>query len=220
MTVQAVTFDVGGTLISVWPSVGEVYADVAANHGLPGLNPGELARRFGAAWSRRANFGYRRHEWEAIVDEIFAGLAPERPSRTFFDALYRRFDEPECWRIHSDVVEVLEALRERGVRLGLISNWDDRLRPLLTRLDLARWFEVIVISCEAGWVKPDRRIFETAAHAFWLQPGAILHVGDCLSEDVAGARAAGFRALLLDRAGQVAQPGVILHLSSVTEHLR
>src|SRR5512133_1823564 len=60
---QAITFDVGGTLLEPWPSVGHVYAEVAARHGLPGLAPEALNRQFHAAWRALPEFHYTRAEW-------------------------------------------------------------------------------------------------------------------------------------------------------------
>ena len=52
--IQAVTLDVGGTLIEPWPSVGHVYAEIAARFGAPGHAPALLNRQFGEAWRRIA----------------------------------------------------------------------------------------------------------------------------------------------------------------------
>jgi putative hydrolase of the HAD superfamily len=211
----AITFDVGGTLIEPWPSVGAVYAGVAAEHGLPGLAADELTRRFHRAWRARANFDYTRHAWAELVDATFAGLTAEPPSRTCFDALYRRFEAADCWRVFEDVLPALKELRARGLRLGVISNWDDRLRPLLERLHLARWFEVIVISCEVGSTKPSPAIFHAAARQFGLSPADFLHVGDSAEADVAGARRAGWAALRVVRHGPDGR-GTISGLASLT----
>ena len=81
----------------------------------------------------------------------------------------------------------------------MISNWDERLRPLLQQFQLDRYFETIVVSCEVGFAKPSPVIFEHAAKKLGIVPEQILHVGDSAEEDVAGANAAGVRALLVDR---------------------
>src|ERR1035438_1017740 len=67
-SIQAVTFDVGGTLIGVWPSVGHVYAEVAARHGINGLSAVSLNRRFAAAWRAATDFSHSRADWAALVD--------------------------------------------------------------------------------------------------------------------------------------------------------
>ena len=65
------------------------------------------------------------------MDQTFAGLTKARPSETFFHELYERFARPDAWEVFPDVVSVLEELAESGLKLGVISNWDERLRPLL-----------------------------------------------------------------------------------------
>jgi putative hydrolase of the HAD superfamily len=197
--ILAVTFDVGGTLIEPWPSVGHIYAEVAAQHGVPGLAPEILNHRFAAAWKARPGFDHSIEGWSAIVDETFGGLVPEKPSQTFFGELYQRFTRASAWRIYDDVLATLNTLRERGLRVGVISNWDQRLRPLLDALGLAGQFEVTVVSCEIGASKPSPAPFQAAAKAFKLQPDGILHVGDSTEMDVAGARAAGFQAVQIVR---------------------
>jgi putative hydrolase of the HAD superfamily len=196
---RAITFDVGGTLIEPYPSVGHLYSEVAAHHGLADLSPAELNRRFAEAWLKISKFDYTRATWMALVDHTFAGLAEVPPSRTFFAALYDRFAAPGAWRIFDDVIPTLRALSAQGFKLGIISNWDERLRPLLGRLDLDHFFSDLTISCEVGAIKPDRRIFERAAAKLGCAPSAILHVGDSREADVNGARAAGFSAIELRR---------------------
>ena len=197
--VKAVTFDAGGTLIEPWPSVGHIYSEIAARHGAGDISPELLNDRFIAAWHGRKNFNYTRSEWAAVVDETFAGFSAGLPSRTFFPELYEHFAQPAAWRIFDDVRPALTALAAQGVRLGLISNWDERLRPLLDRLGLAELFEVMTVSCEAGFAKPDKRIFKITAQRFGLATNHILHIGDSIREDVEGAQNAGFKAVLLSR---------------------
>jgi len=197
--VEAVTFDVGGTLIHPWPSVGHVYAEVAAKHGLKNFSPAKLNKNFAAAWRAKKNFQHTRKGWADIVDQTFTGLCEPSPSRSFFPAIYRRFAEADAWRIYGDVLPTLEALASRDIPLAVISNWDERLRPLLQQFQLDRYFETIVVSCEVGFAKPSPVIFEHAAKKLGIVPEQILHVGDSAEEDVAGAKAAGVRALLIDR---------------------
>jgi putative hydrolase of the HAD superfamily len=217
--ILAVTFDVGGTLIEPWPSVGAVYAAVAGRHGWPGLSVEVLNRQFATAWRARKAFDYSRAGWAAVVDATFRGLTDRPPSQTFFPALYERFAEPEAWQVFDDVLPALEGLAARGLRLGVISNWDERLQPLLRRLDLADFFEVIVVSCEAGAAKPDEAIFARAADQLRLPREQILHVGDSRDLDERGARAAGLQARWLRRNAAAAGPGPLQHLGELGESL-
>lgn len=96
---------------------------------------------------------------------------------------------------------MLDALRARGLKLLVVSNWDSKLPALLDRLDLTRHFDAVVVSALVGASKPAREIFETALSVAGVAAHEALHVGDSPSEDYEGARAAGLPALLLDRAG-------------------
>jgi putative hydrolase of the HAD superfamily len=205
--IQGVTFDVGGTLIEPWPSVGHVYAEVAARHGRRNLSVELLNERFAAAWRACVDFDYSRAGWERLVNATFRGLNDAVERVDFFPDLFERFAEPDAWRVFEDVRPALETLASRGLRLGVISNWDDRLRVLLRRLRLHDYFETLAISCEVGFTKPSPVIFEHAAAKLGLPPAAILHVGDSDELDVRGARAAGFRAARIERGGGA--PGAI-----------
>lgn len=197
--IQAVTFDVGGTLITPRPSVGDVYSDVAARHGYPGLSARDLELRFREAWRRTETFQHGRDDWARLVDRVFRGLVPEPPSRTFFGALYEEFARPDVWMVYDDVVSTLDWLAGMGMSLGVISNWDERLRPLLHELRLDRYFDAIVISCELGFAKPSPVIFEEALRQLGCPASGVLHVGDQLMDDFSGAISAGFTSLHLRR---------------------
>lgn len=211
MQIKAVTFDVGGTLIEPWPSVGHVYAEVASRHGFRNISVDVLNARFQTAWNARKPFEHSRTGWEALVDEIFLGLS-DPPSRTFFPELYNRFSEPDAWRLFEDVVPALETLASRGIRLGVVSNWDERLRGLLHVLGLDRYFQAYAISCEIGVSKPSRVIFDQAAVELALSADAVLHVGDSFEMDVVGARAAGFYGLRINRTASEPDAGTITAL--------
>lgn len=213
-SVEAVTFDVGNTLITTWPSVGHVYAEIAARHGCVGVTPEIFETRFQAVWPGRLHLAETRSGWEQVVDEVFEGLVDIPPSRTFFPELYDRFAQAESWRIYEDVLPTLDRLAAQGLRLAVISNWDERLRDLLRRLDLDGRFETIVVSSEIGHAKPHPAIFAAATARLGLPADRILHVGDSAEADLRGAREAGFRALQILRAADEPGPD---HLRSLLE---
>ena len=194
--VRAVTFDVGGTLIEPWPSVGHVYAEVAARHGIR-ADPDALTAAFGRGWKQRRGFDYSRAHWFTLVEEAFGGIAPV--SAGLFDAIYSHFTLAEPWRVYDDVVPTLERLTRRGLKLAVISNWDERLRPLLRAVELDRFFDAMIISTEVGAHKPDLQIYAAALKALGMTPAEVLHVGDGRREDLEGARAAGLTARLIRR---------------------
>ena len=113
--------------------------------------------------------------------------------------MYEAFATAAPWRMFDDVLPTLAEVRARGRKLAVVSNWDERLRPLLRELRLIEHFDVVVISQEAGFTKPSPEIFQRAASELGLPPEAILHIGDSEAEDLKGARLAGMKSLLLDR---------------------
>lgn len=217
--IQAVTFDVGGTLIEPWPSVGHIYAEVAARFGVRGAEPERLTRQFAAAWRAKHGFDYSREAWLNLVERSFAGITEPLPEG-YFATVYERFAEPDAWRVFDDVVPTLEALNKRGIRLAVISNWDERLEPLLERLGLRRHLEVVVVSCHAGFTKPSPEIFQLALEQLAIAPEAVLHVGDNSIEDVSGARAAGLRAKLIQRGAPFIAGEQIRSLRELAEVVR
>jgi len=215
--IEAVTFDVGGTLIQCWPSVGHIYADVAASHCHRYLSPVVLNRRFKTAWHNFKRFHHTYDQWAALVDTTFQGLIEPLPSTTFFPELFQRFAEPAAWQTFEDVIPTLEALKKRGLRLGIISNWDDRLRQLLRKLKLESYFQTIAVSCEVGAPKPSRRMFTTACDALGCSPGSTLHVGDSREMDVKGALNAGLQARWLRRGARRRAARTIMRLTELNK---
>lgn len=207
--IQAVTFDVTGTLIHS-PRLGELYAEVLGRHGIE-VEPREAGRLVREVWQElacRAEPGRDRFSshpegprgwWKRFLERFCEHLEAPPPSPFAAAELYHRFASAEAWEVYPEVPETLAALRRAGLRLGVISNWDSRLPDLLERLGLAGYLDVVVFSSDAGVEKPDRRIFLQALTRLRVAPGEALHVGDNRLEDVEGAVAAGMWALLLDR---------------------
>jgi putative hydrolase of the HAD superfamily len=193
--IRALTFDVTGTLIHS-PRLGSLYAEVLGRHGIE-VDPKEAGRLVREVWQELACLAEPgRDRFTAHPD------GPRGWWKRFlerFCELFHRFATAEAWEVYPEVPDVLTQLQAAGLRLGVVSNWDPRLPDLLERLDLARFFDVIVYSSAVGVEKPDRRIFLHAASRLRVPPGGALHIGDGRLEDVEGALGAGLRALHLDR---------------------
>ena len=119
------------------------------------------------------------------------------------------------FRAFPDAAPALAELRQLGARLVCVSNWDCSLPDVLARVGLAQRLDAVVTSAVAGARKPDPAIFAAALEVARCKPQEALHVGDSQAEDVEGARAAGIRALLLDRDGR----GDIGSLAAIRHHL-
>jgi putative hydrolase of the HAD superfamily len=136
-------------------------------------------------------------------------------SRAAFDRMAGHFRSPSAWAVYDDVVPALDALSRTGTKLAVVSNWDSYLPRLLDALDLTRYFPVVAVSALERTSKPDPEIFRRTCRRLDVLPKEALHVGDSVSEDLAGARSAGLAALLLDRAD--AHPEIADRIRSLAE---
>jgi putative hydrolase of the HAD superfamily len=103
------------------------------------------------------------------------------------------------FRAHADAAPAVAALRRRGVRLVVASNWDCSLPCALAAAGLDGAFDAVVPSAVAGAAKPDPRLFAAALDAAGVGPERAVHVGDSVRHDIEGARAAGVFGVLLRR---------------------
>ena len=197
--IRAVTFDAGRTLLEPSPSVGVVYAQAARTAGFGSFLPDELEMRFRKAWSARGAFDYSRSSWALLVQSVFEGLTPAAADDPLFSAIWKRFSEPDAWHVYPDVRPCLAALESSGIRMAVLSNWDERLHEVLRGVGLSSAFDFVLPSVEGPAPKPDSRLFHLASQRLGLPPESILHVGDGWQEDFEGARAAGFQARWLKR---------------------
>jgi putative hydrolase of the HAD superfamily len=207
--IEAVTFDVTHTLIHS-PRLGEIYSEVLRRHGLE-IGAEEARRLISVVWqelSCSADPGRDRFSshpegergwWSRFLERVCELKGAPPPSRFATAELFHRFGTASAWEVYPEVPGVLAALARRGVRLGVVSNWDHRLPGLLADLGIDPLFGAITYSGKVGVEKPDRRIFLHALAELGVEPAATLHVGDGRLEDVEGAVAAGLRALHLTR---------------------
>lgn len=208
---RAVTFDAGGTLLYPHPSVGEIYADAARRHGVTadaaamedGFRRAWVACHHDSAVAAAGNVS-QREWWREMVFQTLEMAGVTLPDReAYFHELYDLFAAPEVWRLFPDAIETLMAVRKLDLKVGLLSNWDHRLRPVLEGLGLMPLLDAVTISCEVGVEKPDPKIFHAAWSALGVARGEeVLHVGDSYRDDVLGALAVGMGAVLVERAGK------------------
>lgn len=100
------------------------------------------------------------------------------PDERLHDTLYDRHMTPSAWEPYPDAADVLGALRDRGIGIGVVSNigWD--LRPVFREHGLDRYVDVYVLSFEHGVQKPDPRLFRAACAELGADPREVLMVGD------------------------------------------
>jgi putative hydrolase of the HAD superfamily len=206
--ILAVVFDAVGTLLVPGESVGETYARLARAHGVtlpasrledsftrvlaaappnvhPGAPLGVAAERERGWWRERVRETFRAADGMARFDDFEA----------FFARLWCHYAEAPAWRLCAGVRQCLDGLAARGLRLGVLSNFDQRLRRLLQSLGLAERFEVVTLPADAGAAKPERAIFDACLGRLGLPAERVLYVGDHAVRDVAAAEQAGWLAL-------------------------
>ena len=230
--IKAVLFDATDTLFTPNPSVGAVYARVAADFGIL-LDARAVDASF-ADDARAVIYALRTHGlavweneaaarafWRRLLDVIFLRLAQKTCPEACFQAIYQAFATAQAWRVFPDVIPALDLLRRRKIRLGIVSNFDERLYRIVPALGLQDYFRVVLPSTEAGVSKPDRRIFLKALRRLNAEPSAALYVGNDPESDAAGAAAVGMRWLLVDRGGRLpAGENVIRSFSEIPGRLR
>jgi putative hydrolase of the HAD superfamily len=220
--IRAIVFDAVGTLIHPEPPAAVVYAQAGRRFGSR-HDSATIAAAFAAAFRRQDAIDYaaalRTDEareaarWRAIVAEVLDDVAdPE----ACFRHLYEHFGAPAAWRTEPDAVSTLDALALRGYRVGIASNFDQRLRSVLAPGKLRDL--PLIISAAIGWRKPAPAFFAEACRAVAAESREVLYVGDDLRNDMEGARDAGLAAILYDPRRRA--PSGIPTITSLSDLLR
>lgn len=212
---RAILLDALGTLVELEPPW--VHLAVALGDGVP-------PDRLEAAVRAEMRY-YRAHSDEGRDAGSLADLR-QRCADVLSRELGRTVDVETLmaairFRAFPDAPPALARLRERGLTLVCVSNWDCSLPEVLERSGLRGALDAVVTSAAAGARKPDPSIFVRALELAGTTPGEAMHVGDTAAEDVEGARAAGIRALLLTRNGRAGrdEKATITSLDEIDDHL-
>ncbi len=198
--VEAVLFDWGGTLTpwhtidlrEQWRAYTEVYEPARADELAGCLHEAELA-----AWQRAVH-----HRRSGTIDDIFrsCGIDPAGDRHERALAAYHAFWAPHT-RIDPDVPPLLEALRTRGIRIGVLSNtlWTRAYHESVFERDgVLHLIDGAVYSSEIEWTKPHPEAFAAALRAVGgCDPTTAVFVGDRPFDDIHGAKSAGMRAILV-----------------------
>lgn len=209
---KVIFLDAVGTLFGVRGSVGEIYSAIANQFGVEAPAT-ELNAAFFQAFAASSPPIFPGNDpeeipqcefewWRVIALRTFqqAGVLNQFADFTdFFDQLYHHFATAQPWFVYPDVIPALEAWRRVGIQLGVLSNFDSRLYFVLKALKLEEYFTSVTISTQTGFAKPDPQIFTIALEKHFCEVQDAWHIGDSLKEDYQGAKAAGLKAILLER---------------------
>jgi putative hydrolase of the HAD superfamily len=188
MPVRGVVFDLYGTLIDDAPP--DDYARFLAETARTiGADP----ERFRIAWE--ANDVAR---YTGPIESCFQSICADLEVADFHSALDLRLERMRALLVpRPDAVSTLQRLRQRGLRLGMISNASSELSGLWTESAFAPLFDAALFSADEGMMKPDRRLYERMAELLDVAPADTLFVGDGAYRELQGAEAVGMTAVLI-----------------------
>jgi HAD superfamily hydrolase (TIGR01549 family) len=211
--VKAVFFDVGWTLSYPQRSLWDIFAEVIREGGVETTSE-EVEATVHSVISRHreraisefldgAEYTDSDEEFEALFlamgHLMFNKSGLEGDPDAFTRDVLERFWLLENWAVYPDVVDAIERLRARQIRIGILSNATSAMVGFLEEIGLLKYFDFCVVSAIVGTKKPDRRIFEGALEQAGVEAANAAHVGDMYLEDILGARNVGVRPFLIDR---------------------
>jgi putative hydrolase of the HAD superfamily len=207
--IKAVFFDLYHTLIEYAPPREETLAVALRRFGIK-QTPANLRRSIiagdeyfyqqAAQKSLSKRTETERHVFWATYQTIVLKEAGVEPKPELVSAILNDMNSTKYELIlFDDVMPALTSLESRGIILGLVSNVDRDVSSLLDKLSIGSRLKIKLTSCEVGFTKPDPAIFLEAVRRSGMTGSETLYIGDQYQIDVLGARAAGLKALLLDR---------------------
>lgn len=206
--IDAIMFDLGGTLIDLSPSREEIFSGVLASHGHR-ADPKKVAaalakadavfdREFARLDGKDEERFWTRYD-SMVLEELGAKVNLERFAEDVSRAFEKVMGRVESWVLYPEVRPVLEGLGKRDFALGVISNATDLARRVMDNLGLTELFDFVIISSEVGVSKPSPRIFQMGLERAGTSPNRALYAGDRPELDVLPAFRVGLHAVLVDR---------------------
>lgn len=224
--ITTIFFDAADTLFFIKEGLGNTYAGVARKYGAD-PDTAALRKAFSKAFRNAPPLAFggvspeerkrlEKEWWKKVVTDVYTEVGMFAGFDEHFDELFEVF-RTGAWTLFPETVRVLETLKSKGYRLGIISNFDSRVYDVMERLGIYGYFDTFVISSEAGYAKPSHGIFLAALEKAGVNSEESIHVGDDLKNDFHGPRALGIRAILLDREGEYASLNRMDRINDLTE---
>jgi putative hydrolase of the HAD superfamily len=203
--IRAILLDAVGTTIVPASPVSQTYHLFGRRHGSR-LELQETGTRFREAFriedeiDRAAGYvtseARERDRWRKIVQAVFSDV---KDWQGLFEELWSHFAQPQTWQPVPDAVRFIQETVAKGIRIVLASNFDQRLRTIVSAFAELSALEGLAISSEIGWRKPAPRFYLAVLDRLCLRPEEVLSLGDDEVNDVQGAMAAGLQARLVRR---------------------
>jgi putative hydrolase of the HAD superfamily len=208
-SVRGIVFDAVGTILRPAPPFPVIYQAAARRFGVE-LEQAAIFAKFVTAFGAsdiydRDVLQYRdseqreRDRWHAIVSSVFSDFVSGTELKALFEELFSHYGKPASWQLFADVPDCWRALRQRGLRVGIGSNYDSRLESVVAGQSPLNENDGLFISSLVGYRKPAREFYDAIAAAWQLQPEQLLMIGDDQLNDYQGALDAGWHSFFLDR---------------------
>lgn len=207
--IKAVFLDFYGTIVRFTPSAEDIQQQAAEDHGLKVnletiVNAYPVADKYMADENARKLISSRSHlEQIAFFTEYELRLltaAGHQVSDELAAAIWHQVNiTPKSLSLYEDAIPALKSLKEANMVVGIITNMNSDIGPVLERLGIANWIDFWTTSSEVGSGKPHKPIFEAALKKASVNANEALHVGDQYEGDFLGAKSAGLYALYLNR---------------------
>ncbi|HEY7350298.1 MAG TPA: HAD hydrolase-like protein [Ktedonobacterales bacterium] len=214
--IRTIFFDAGFTLLRPSLSLIETCQDVCQREGVH-LDSEQLSQQLpeaNAYFLKAARANPRTWASEEAISLFWRGyykmflrpfIAEENEAllERCAEEIIREFDQHTHWELYPDALPTLQALEGRGFTLGIISDWGVNLAPIISSLNLPRYFDCLVISAVSRYSKPEAGLYDLALQRASAIPDYAIHIGDSYIHDVLGARTVGITPILIDRPGKL-----------------
>ena len=146
-----------------------------------------------------------------------SGIEFQNKDKIFFDDLTENYYK-ECYII-DDAVRTINELKKMGLKIALLSNSSEISHIVLDKLNIRNLFDVVVISCDYGFLKPDPRIFQITMDKLKLSNTELVMIGDKITTDVLGAKVLDIDVIYFNKSEKEANSNPNISFLAITNSL-
>lgn len=226
--IKAVFFDAADTLFYIREGLGKTYAEPARKYGID-PSPSELKKSFSKHFPSAPPLAFGRVSdterkdlekqwWYDVVRNVYDDIGMFNEFDNYFEDLFEHFRKG-AWEIFPETEPVLTSLKNKELKLVVVSNFDSRVYDVCRNLGILNYFDDFIISSEAGYAKPSAEIFQLALNRNYLDESECIHIGDNFENDYLCPRSIGMNAVFLDRENKLDNNEIfrIQNLKQITE---
>ena len=202
MVFSGVIFDMHGTLVYENPDVPTQWRIMAQQLGVDCVAFAEVFDRDVRPLMAGKMSAHRRYK--DVLESLNLDAGPDQTHR--FENMELELRQ-EAAKLYPRTLDVLKILREKGLRLGLLTNCTPIWGEILSHLALIRLFHAVLLSCDQGMAKPDRRFFSSALEKIGTTPEETVYVGDGGDKELEIATEMGMTSVYIDHMPKMLRQG-------------